>query len=131
MAFSSSLSSLPGEKTSANPDNNPRGFLAPEYDTPFNSTWQSPLPDDEIARQQDMKERLSPGCEVTVSFDNVVLGRFRYAGIWDTMHSFYPLSNRSLADSLPDRGRRYLRRDLRGRHYLLIPYTLLADCISF
>lgn len=98
---------------------------------PFISTWDSPLPEDEIARQQRMKELLRPNCEVDLEFDSVPLGRFRYAGIWDTMHSFYPLDKSvCISDLLSERGRRYRRRDLRGNEYILIPYTLLADVIS-
>lgn len=96
----------------------------------YAATWRSPLPEDEIGRQQDMKERLEAGCEVDIVMSGVRLGAFRYAGIWDTMHTFYPLGGDALTPRLPEASRRYCRRDLRGREYLQVPYTLLADVIT-
>lgn len=103
----------------------PCGVRGPAYV----ATWQSPLPEDEIGRQQDMKERLEAGCEVDIMMAGVRLGAFRYAGIWDTMHTFYPIGDGALALRLPETARRYCRRDMRGREYLQVPYTLLADVI--
>lgn len=100
----------------------------------FKSSWQNALPEDEIGRQQAMKERLAPGTHVILRFDGVELGEFIYSGVWDTMHSFYPAPENALipetiAQLLPDNRKRYARRDLRGREYLQLPYTLLADAI--
>lgn len=101
----------------------------------FQSTWQTRLPEDEIGRQQAMKERLSAGLKVSLVFDNVELGEFVYSGIWDTMHAFYPLPENPLAsasihDALPESRKRYARRDLRGREFIQLPYTLLADIVK-
>lgn len=104
----------------------PCGIRMPAY----SATWRSQLPEDEIGRQQDMKERLEAGCEVDILMSGVRLGAFRYAGIWDTMHTFYPLGGDALTPLLPEASRRYCRRDLRGREYLQVPYTLLADVIT-
>ncbi|MDE6273047.1 MAG: hypothetical protein K2M31_08595 [Muribaculaceae bacterium] len=100
----------------------------------FQSTWQFNLPEDEIGRQQAMKERLEPGLKVSLVFDDVELGEFVYSGLWDTMHAFYPLPDNpivsaSIRDALPEARKRYARRDLRGREFIQLPYTLLADII--
>lgn len=99
----------------------------------FKSTWRNPLPEDEIGRQQDVKERLAPGVHVQLNFDGIDLGEFIYSGLWDTMHSFYPVSplpEGGLVSILPTERHRYVRRDLRGREYLSLPYTLLADIVT-
>lgn len=101
----------------------------------FRSTWQNLLPEDEIGRQQAMKELLKPGMRVNINFDGTNLGEFLYSGLWDTMHTFYPApgnpsGNGALRDALPETRSRYARRDLRGREFLQIPYTLLADVIK-
>ena len=101
---------------------------APNYQirmsTPYKSTWQEPLPDDEIGRQQEMKQRLTPGMHVHLRD----LGEFIYSGLWDTMHAFYPADTATDLPSLvSEPRRRYLRRDLRGRWFIQLPYTLLAD----
>lgn len=103
---------------------NPAFNTAP---APFTSSWQTPLPDDEIGRQQSVKQRLAAGMEVELRG----LGRFTYSGIWDTMHTFYPAAGQNLPAILPEERRRYLRRDLRGRHFIQLPYTLLADEVVF
>lgn len=98
----------------------------------YKSTWENPLPEDEIGRQQAMKERLVPGIKAHLVFDGVDLGMFTYAGLWDTMHNFYPdnpSESRSLRQLLPDTRQRYAHRDLRGREFIRLPYTLLADVI--
>ena len=94
----------------------------------YKSTWAEPLPADEIARQQGVRSRLNAGMEVNLRG----LGRFIYSGLWDTMHAFYPAAT----DSLPDAAAtgalsRYVKRDLRGRRYLQLPYTVLADYVQF
>lgn len=91
----------------------------------YRATWQQSLPDDEIARQQAMKESLHPGQEVSLKG----YGRFVYSGIWDTMHTFYPVEGQSLRTLLPASEHRYIRRDLRGREYIELPYTTLADYV--
>lgn len=103
----------------------------------FKSTWQTPLPEDEIARQQAVKQRLLTGVKVGLQFEQTPLGEFIYSGIWDTMHTFYPAESNplskghdSLRNSLSESKRRYCRRDLKGREFLQLPYTLLADVIS-
>ncbi len=118
--------------------------------TPFQSTWQSSLPADEIARQQAVKEQLQPGCTVTLQFGSIPLGEFTYTGLWDTMHTFYPLPRKNQeqsaageatgensAPAIPDLHQlvpadrhRYLRRDLRGRWFIQLPYTILADTVT-
>lgn len=105
--------------------------------TSFRSSWQSRLPEDEIGRQQAMKERLSPGVRVRLNFDGADLGEFLYSGLWDTMHTFRPAPGNpivasvpNLADILPESRRRYARRDFRGDEFLQLPYTLLADIIT-
>ena len=90
------------------------------------STWRTPLPEDEIARQEDMRSRLERGMEVEIRG----LGRFVYNGVWDTMHTFYPLDPRTLAGGTSAIPTRYIRRDFRGTLYLQLPYTLLADYIT-
>ena len=92
----------------------------------YQSSWEDRLPADEIARQQTMKERLQPGLEVNIKG----YGRFRYSGIWDTMHTFFPIEGQSLRDLLPQSEQRYIRRDLRRVTYLELPYTLLADYVE-
>ncbi|MBD5294805.1 MAG: hypothetical protein HDS25_00590 [Bacteroides sp.] len=103
-------------------------------EAPFKATWQSLLPEDEIGRQQAMKERLQPGLRVRLNFDATELGEFVYTGLWDTMHTFYPAPENKfsspLAEILPEGRRRYARRDFRGREFLQLPYTLLADVIT-
>lgn len=94
--------------------------------TSFRSTWQSPLPDDEIARQQRTRENLVAGMQVHI----LDMGAFVYAGIWDTMHSFYPAEGQDLYTILPAEKHRYVRRDPAGRPFLQLPYTILADHIS-
>lgn len=101
--------------------------------TPFESTWQSLLPEDEIARQQAVKEQLKPGLTVNLCLAETPLGEFIYSGIWDTMHTFYPtdaISNPDLHTVMTGPKARYLRRDLRGRVYVQLPYTILADTIT-
>ena len=91
--------------------------------SPFRSSWDQPLPEDEILRQQKMKEKLKPGMEVELRG----YGRFIYNGSWDTMHTFYPAEGQDLP-SLAGKGSPcILRRDLAGHHFLQLPYTLLAD----
>ena len=101
--------------------------------TPYKSTWQSRLPEDEIARQQAIREQLQPGCTVILQLDGTPLGEFIYTGVWDTMHTFYP-SAEAVESALPalmsDGRRRYLRRDLRGRSFVQLPYTILADTVT-
>ncbi len=99
---------------------------APRAATTYQATWQEPLPADEIARQQDMKSQLRQGVRVEI----LRLGEFTYAGLWDTMHSFYPAAGQDLATLLPPDERHRLRCDLTGRPYLQLPYTLLADYIE-
>lgn len=101
-----------------------------------------------------MKERLHPGLRVRLIFDGLDLGEFVYSGLWDTMHAFYPhpenplaenplsaaplhdalpenpLASASFRDVLPESRRRYARRDLRGREFIQLPYTILADVIQ-
>lgn len=96
----------------------------------FQSSWREPLPEDEIGRQQEAKESLKSGCIVNLCMKGIDLGTFRYSGLWDTMHAFYPAGARSLKEILPQDCQRYLRRDLRGREFLHIPYTILADVIK-
>ena len=100
----------------------------------FRSTWRDLLPEDEIGRQQAVKERLCPGVRVLLNFDGIELGEFIYSGLWDTMHCFYPASdgyiNGGLTDILPEGRHRYIKRDIRGRKYLSLPYTLLADIVT-
>lgn len=91
----------------------------------FESTWRNPLPEDEIGRQQAMKENLKSGMEVSLSG----YGRFRYSGIWDTMHVFYPIENQKLREIVSESEQRYVRRDLRGNFYIELPYTRLADYV--
>lgn len=93
--------------------------------TPYKSSWETPLPEDEIGRQQKMKESLKSGMMVEI----LDYGKFRYSGIWDTMHVFYPEEDQILRETLPDSEQRYIRRDLRGNEYLELPYTRLADYI--
>lgn len=90
---------------------------------PFRSTWKEPLPDNEIHRQQLVKELLTPGLEVELRG----LGRFIYSGIWDTMHAFYPVEGQDLPAIVAPERRRYVKRDLRGLNFIQLPYTLLAD----
>lgn len=85
--------------------------------------WDQPLPEDEIYRQQQMKERLKPGLEVELKG----LGHFIYNGTWDTMHTFYPAESQNLEELLPQNRRHMLRRDLCGRPFIQLPYTILAD----
>lgn len=95
-------------------------------DTTYRARWDQPLPEDEILRQQKMKERLKPGLEVELHG----LGRFIYNGTWDTMHTFYPAEGQDLP-SLDGKERPFiLKRDLAGRHFLQLPYTLLADEVT-
>lgn len=89
----------------------------------FRSTWQNPPSADEIKRQEEMKRRLTPGLRVRLKG----LGDFTYAGIWDTMHTFYPAEDQQLHEVVSGQRRRYLKRDLRGIWFIRLPYTLLAD----
>lgn len=89
----------------------------------YRSRWDHPLPEDEIHRQQQMKERLKPGMEVHLRG----LGRFTYNGTWDTMHTFYPAEGQNLTEILPPDRRHILRKDLAGRPFIQLPYTILAD----
>lgn len=95
------------------------------------STWRNLLPADEIGRQQAIKERLRTGCHAELRFGETLLGGFLYSGIWDTMHVFYPEPDNAidLVSTLDGNARRYLRRDLRGRLFVQLPYTILADSI--
>ncbi|MDE7349670.1 MAG: hypothetical protein K2N25_01275 [Muribaculaceae bacterium] len=89
----------------------------------YRALWDQPLPDDEIHRQQKMKEQLTPGIEVELRG----LGRFIYNGTWDTMHTFYPAEGQDL-QKLASRDNRYrVKRDPGGRNFIQLPYTLLAD----
>lgn len=97
-----------------------------KHRTPYKSTWAEPLPEDEIGRQERVKERLKPGIEVVL---DGIPGKFRYSGLWDTMHIFYPADGQSLSKIMPQDKIHYLKRDLRGIQYLRLPYTLLADII--
>ncbi|GEM_PF-3446183 len=94
---------------------------------PYKSTWAEPLPADEIARQQAVKSRLNAGLEVTLHG----LGPFRYSGLWDTMHVFYPSGGQRLDRICPGALSRYVKRGLRGILYLQLPYTVLADYVEF
>lgn len=105
---------------SIDPSKDPRVNDAPAA---FRSTWQHRLPEDEIGRQQEIKERLSPGVHVQLR----CLGEFVYSGLWDTMHAFYPAAGQDLPSLIAPERRRYLKRDLRGRWFIQLPYTLLAD----
>ena len=97
----------------------------------YKSTWQSRLPEDEIGRQQAIREQLHPGCLVELRFGASELGRFVYSGIWDTMHVFYPVATATdLETILSGERRRYLRRDLRGKLFVQLPYTILADTVA-
>lgn len=89
----------------------------------YKARWDQPLPEDEIHRQQQMKERLKPGMEVELRG----LGRFIYNGTWDTMHTFYPSDGQNLEEILSKERRFMLKRDLTGRHFIQLPYTILAD----
>lgn len=89
----------------------------------YKARWDQPLPEDEILRQQQMKERLKPGMEVELRG----LGRFIYNGTWDTMHTFFPSEGQDLPSLLGDNRRHMLKRDLSGRHFIQLPYTILAD----
>lgn len=90
------------------------------------ATWVSPLPADEIGRHERVRAMLRPGMRVTLADG---LGDFIYSGLWDTMHSFYPAAAQNLPLLWAGRHDRYLKRDLRGEHYLQIPYTRLADFV--
>lgn len=89
------------------------------------STWSELLPEDEIARQEEMKARLHPGCRVRIKD----YGWFIYSGTWDTMHLFYPEGGKFHRE-MTDLGEGYIRKDLCGRVYIRLPYTLLADYIT-
>ena len=92
----------------------------------YRARWNEPLPEDEILRQQKMKERLEPGMEVELRD----LGRFIYNGTWDTMHTFYPAEGQDLPALLGEKSPHMLRRNLAGRHFIQLPYTLLADEVT-
>lgn len=104
------------------PDDDPRVNDKPSV---FRSSWQNPLPVDEIGRQQDMKSRLTPGLCVELRG----LGLFIYSGVWDTMHVFYPAEQQDLPKLISNDRRRYLKHDIRGRWFIQLPYTQLADHI--
>ncbi|MDE6559315.1 MAG: hypothetical protein K2K29_05470, partial [Muribaculaceae bacterium] len=73
-----------------------------------------------------------------------------YTGLWDTMHTFCPrprhkeeqsaageATGENSAPAIPDLHQlvpadrhRYLRRDLRGRWFIQLPYTILADTVT-
>lgn len=89
----------------------------------YRARWNQLLPEDEILRQQKMKERLKPGMEVELRG----LGRFIYNGTWDTMHTFYPSEGQDLSSLAIRESPFILKRDLASRHFLQLPYTLLAD----
>lgn len=89
----------------------------------YHARWDQPLPEDEIHRQQKMKELLTPGMEVEIRD----LGRFIYNGTWDTMHTFYPSEGQNLTTLLGDNRRHKMKRDLNGRLFIQLPYTILAD----
>lgn len=91
------------------------------------STWDTPLPPDEIERNERVRSRLRPGMRVILDG----LGDFIYSGLWDTMHSFYPASGQNLSQIWGDRPARYLKRDMRGENYLQVPYTRLAEFVRF
>lgn len=91
------------------------------------STWQIPLPADEIARQEATRSRLQPGMEVELRS----LGKFIYGGVWDTMHQFFPAGGVMSADIETGALASYVKRDLYGRRHLQLPYTLLADYVIF
>ena len=92
----------------------------------YRARWDQPLPEDEILRQQKMKERLKPGMEVQLRG----LGLFIYNGTWDTMHTFYPTEGQDLPTLLGEKRLHMLRRDLTGRYFIQLPYTLLADEVT-
>ncbi|MDE6741916.1 MAG: hypothetical protein K2J58_06250 [Muribaculaceae bacterium] len=92
-------------------------------DSIYRAHWNQPLPEDEIHRQQKMKERLKPGLEVELRG----LGRFIYIGTWDTMHTFYPAEGQDLPSIVGKESPFILKRDLVGRNFFQLPYTLLAD----
>ena len=99
---------------------------APQVAPACEATWASPLPADEIGRHERVRAMLRPGMRVTLAGG---LGDFIYSGLWDTMHSFYPAASQNLPLLWAGRHDRYLKRDLRGEHYLQIPYTRLADFV--
>ncbi|MDE5850771.1 MAG: hypothetical protein K2H38_11560 [Muribaculaceae bacterium] len=89
----------------------------------YRACWDQPLPEDEIHRQQQMKEQLQTGMEVELRG----LGRFIYNGTWDTMHTFYPAEGQNLQEVASRNNRYRVKRDLGGRYFIQLPYTLLAD----
>lgn len=89
------------------------------------SSWRNPLPENEIGRQQNVIDRLHPEASVELRG----MGSFRYAGIWDTMHSFYPAAGQTPESLSGVILPRYMRRDPRGVWFVQLPYTMLADYV--
>ncbi|MDE6330741.1 MAG: hypothetical protein K2L83_08560 [Muribaculaceae bacterium] len=100
---------------------------------PFAATWRERLPEDEIGRQQDVIDRLKPGCVALLApapGGVAAATRYRYGGVWDTWHMFYPADaagDRSLLQSPPAGCR--CRRDIRGCECLAVPYTILSELV--